>query len=170
MVIDRPPFPLLHLLDPAGSQRLQQTVAIWQHGNPPSAEVQESSTGKSWATPPRSLAARILGEKPPNGRSRIHRREKPWVRQPTPLVAKPVGPPLALSLRCPSIHISDRPMAAVRIFLRLQALSLRQTCPPTPPPIQLKPQIPLDVRKSTGRKGAVNRPCPKLARTSWFSG
>ena len=26
---------------------------------------------------------------------------KPWARKPTPLVTKPVGPPLALGLRCP---------------------------------------------------------------------
>ena len=39
------------------------TVAIWRHGNPPSTEVRKSSSGESWATPPRSLAVRTLGEK-----------------------------------------------------------------------------------------------------------
>ena len=51
---NRPPLPLLHLLDPAGSHCFTVTAAAatWRHGNPPSGEVRESSTCKSWATPP----------------------------------------------------------------------------------------------------------------------
>ena len=52
-------------------EALLQTIATWLHGNPSSAKVWESSSGESWATPPHSLTVRTLGEKPPNGRSRL---------------------------------------------------------------------------------------------------
>jgi hypothetical protein len=86
-------------------------------GSPPPA--------RAW---PRLLTASPCApwaKKPPNGSSRIHKRENLGCASRPPLVTQPVGPPLALGLRCPSIHLPNRPMAAVRDLLRLQAVSSR---------------------------------------------
>ncbi len=58
-VVDLPTFSFLYILDPAGSQRMQQTIANGRPNNPPSAEVREYGPALPVARAgpwPRSLA------------------------------------------------------------------------------------------------------------------
>ena len=56
------------------------------------------------------------------------------MRQPTPLVTEPVGPPLALGLRCPSIQLPNRPMAAIQRAPQAPGAGFEvDLLPPSPP-------------------------------------